>query len=136
MRKNNCNIIRDGVNLPGFIEAHPDGLYGECRFSYRPMLPEETEELEYYREAEQNKPKEMTIRLATAMAERIKSWGEQYDDGSPVPISKDTVRRMPIRLFTRMYRIIAQFDVSDKDPSLGDLVDEGREVSLRELEGN
>jgi len=134
LSKNNQNVIRDGASLPGYVQADPTGLYGSCAFKYRPMLPEETEELEYYRDSLREKPKELVVKMAAAIAERIMAWSEVYDDGSPVPVSKDTVRHLKYRLFLRMYRIISQQEASDKNPdeSAGD----DEVVSLRELEKN
>lgn len=134
MSKNNRNIIRDGVAVPGYIQAEPTGIYGSCAFKYRPMLPEETEELEYYRDNLRDKPKELVVKMAAAMAERIIAWSEVYENGEPVPVSKDAVRHLKYRLFLRMYRIISQQEASDKNPD--DLPGIDEPVSLRELEGN
>jgi len=134
LSKNNRNVIRDGVAVPGYIQADPTGLYGSCAFKYRPMLPEETEELEYYRDNLRDKPKELIVKMAAAIADRIVAWSEAYEDGSPVPVGKDTIRRLPHRLFIRLYRIISQQEASDKNPD--DQLGSDEPVSLRELEGN
>jgi len=134
LSKNNQNIIRDGAALPGYVEEDTKGLYGSCAFKYRPMLPEETEELEYYRDSLREKPKELVVKMAQAMAERIVAWSEVYENGEPVPVSKDSLRHLKYRLFLRMYRIISQQEASDKNPD--DLPVSDEPVSLRELEGN
>lgn len=134
MPKNNQNVIRDGASLPGFVAADSGGLYGSCAFKYRPMLPEETEELEYYRDSLREKPKELVVKMAAAMADRILAWSEVYQDGTPVPVSKDTVRHLKYRLFLRLYRIISQQEASDKNPD--ESLEDGEIVSLRELEKN
>lgn len=127
----NRNVIRDGMELPGYIAATP-GVHGECRFKYRPMLAEHVEEVEYQRDVLHDKPKESTKLIAENVTKQVVAWGEVDQDGNAIAVTLDAIMHLRHQVLGRMYRIIAGLTASDKDPS----GDDGEPVSLRESLGN
>jgi len=85
------SIIRDGYDYHGDIPANP-GKHGGLEFRYRPILPEEADEV-------YAKKTESVADFHTAMRETIAShvtaWSEWHDDKA-VPITPDAVGRLPV----------------------------------------
>lgn len=107
-------VIRDGMSQSGYIEALA-GVHGELRFSYRPMLAEDVEAFEVYRDRHgTTDPKGTTVEMSRLLADHLVSWSVS-EDGRPVPVSMDNVRRLRYRLLGRVYQIVAGLSGSDRD---------------------
>lgn len=127
------NLIRDGYSRPGYIAQvnqdfngrQTELLHGELVFEYRPMLPEEVEELTAAVDAA--KPKESIHLIAAEIARRLTKWSETEtvkEDGKvdgkevekAVDINFDTVRHLPYPLIYRLRNIITGTSASDLRP--------------------
>lgn len=127
------NLINDGYSRPGYIAAvdrdhsgrQTEFLHGELAFEYRPMLPEEVEELTAAVDAA--KPKESIRLIAAEIARRLTSWSETEtvkEDGKesgkdvekPVQITFEAVRHLPYPLIYRLRNIITGTSASDLRP--------------------
>jgi hypothetical protein len=91
------------------------------------MLAEEVEELESYRDGTKTpaKSKELALRIARAVSGKLVSWSEVGEDGSPVLINPDNVRRLHYPVLSRCYYVIsgqAPSDIRD-DASSGEMDD-------------
>ena len=111
------NIIEDGFTQDGFVQS-VEGLHGEMRFRFRPMLPEDVEVLEVMREREgERDPKAVRVKLAKEMAARITAWDQMLKSNAPAPVSETVIRRLKPALQAKMYNIIAGIRPTDLDPA-------------------
>ncbi len=115
------NLIRDGFTQPAYI-AGVDRMHGPCRFSFRPMLPEEVAELDLYVAQNFTEPRKAKARIAKECANRIVGWSEQVD-GKELPITELNLRRLRPTLLTKIYDVISGSVPSDEDPELKDASD-------------
>lgn len=107
-------LIRDGFTQPGYI-AEQQGLHGELRFAYRPMLPETLDNIEAHRRTK--KGSDDTKVVIAAVAERLVSWNSCGSDGVADDITVENVRKLRWALLFRVYNIIAGSEPSDLDPN-------------------
>lgn len=121
------NYIRDGFTQSGYIAAI-ERRHGALRFNFRPMLPEEVEEFDIFRNENILKPRQVTARLAKECASRITGWSEEVD-GKPLQISVENLRRFRHTLLAKIYQVITGERASDEDPEVKNLdaEDEGFE---------
>lgn len=118
------SIIADGYTADGFIEA-VDRLHGSLSFKYRPLLPEQVDAID--KEVLEKPPREGHKTLRAAIAGQLVSWSEKE------PITVENVRRLPYRLYNKLYRIIAGLMPSDAPPNAGEKADDDDFIrSLRE----
>lgn len=108
------NYIRDGFTQDGYI-APMERRHGELRFKFRPMLPEDFEEFDVFRNSNILKPKAVVSRLAKECSDRLVAWSEQVD-GKDVPIGPDYVKRLRHTLLSKLFQVIAGERASDEDP--------------------
>ena len=101
------NFISDGYTETGFIAA-VDGLHGELRFTFRPMLPEEVDEVQAVLDQEHVARSHEIIR--GVLVRHIKSWS----DG--LPVTADSLRTIRPSLWNRLYLIVSGRQASDPDP--------------------
>ncbi len=121
-------LIRDGFSQRAYISER-EGLSGEIRFSYRPMLPESVDETEA--ERRKVKGKSETHIVIKAILSRLVSW-DVVDPKTkqPTQISLDSVRRLRWGVLYSMYNIICGLEPTELDP----LWDEGKGDELPPLE--
>lgn len=105
--------IRDGYTRAGYIEAVPR-LHEELVFEYRPMIPEEVEQLNDALSRAQ--PTQVTHRVAAAVFTHLKSWSEVDESGKPVPLSFEAIRLLPYPMLSQLRRIIEGTMPSDLRP--------------------
>lgn len=129
-------VIRDGFTQRGYVKA-VEGLHGELKFNFRPMLPEEVEELEALRDtANQNNASKIRSKIGEELAKRLTSWSVQFED-KPAEISPLNVRSLRTSLQTKVYNIVAGFAPTDIDPSWKDGLDDVKSLEeLRESAGD
>lgn len=109
------NIIptNDGYTRAGYIEAVPR-LHDELVFEYRPMIPEEVEQLNAA--IDRTNPIQCIHRIAAAVLKRLVSWSEVDEKGAPVPLSFEAVRCLPYPMLSNLRRIIEGTMPSDLRP--------------------
>lgn len=105
--------INDGYTRQGYIEAVPR-LHDELVFEYRPMIPEEVEQLNAA--LDRTIPVQTIHRVAAAVLKHLKSWSEVDEEGKPVPLSFDAIRRLPYPMLSNVRRIIEGTMPSDLRP--------------------
>jgi len=126
------NLINEGYTRPGYIAAvdhdhagrQTEPLHGELDFKYRPMLPEEVEELTAAVDAA--KPKDQIHLIAAEIARRLVWWSETVtvkgakeadpDIEKAAEITFETVRRLPYPLIYRLRNIVTGTSASDLRP--------------------
>ena len=107
------NIIRDGYTRRGRIDAI-ERLHDSLDFEFRPMLPEQVEDLDAA--VDKCKPKEAAPLVAAAMAEQLTSWSEvegEGDNEKMAPITVDNLRRLPYPLLSRLRKVVAGLAPTD-----------------------
>lgn len=109
-------MFTDGLAQNVVINARPK-VHGAMRFSFRPMLPEDVEELEAARERSIGvDPKKVVQLMVDAVAKHLVKWS------SDRPINADNVRRLRYRLLGQVYLIISGLGAAD------DILDESGRV--------
>jgi len=121
----NQNFIRDGFTQDGYIAA-VERRHGFMRFKFRPMLPEEVEEFDVFRNENILKPRQVVERMAKEVASRLTAWSEEAD-GKPVEISPLNLRRVRHPMLVKLYGVLAGERASDEDPEYKKLEDAGFE---------
>lgn len=112
-------IVRDGFTQRGYIKA-VEGLHGELRFTFRPMLPEDVEVLEAFRDRYGvTSPDKARAKIAIETFKRLAGWSVMAD-GKPLPLSEGNVRRMRMPLQSKLYHIVACLSATDIDPEWSD----------------
>lgn len=106
------NIYRDGQNRSASIRAVPN-LHDALSFRYRPLMPEEVEELEGAVAETKNRKQSIAI-LAAAIAGKIVDWSEVDADGKSIPVSADAIRHLLYPVFNKLYRIVAGLQPGDE----------------------
>lgn len=107
------NVIDDGYTKPGFI-APEDRLHQGLSFEYRPMLPEEADAVDEVIVKQPAQESHKVIRAA--LRNHLVSWDEKDKSGKALSIELDHVRRLPPRLFNKLYRIVSGQIASDDLP--------------------
>lgn len=103
-------LINDGMTRDVFLDC----LYGEVRFSYRPLRSEQrTTVFDLITKAESGGSADRII--AKTMAKRIKSWDILNGDGV-ADISEEVIRMIPPDAFDRMFSCINGSRAGDIDP--------------------
>ena len=103
----------DGYTEPGYIRAE-EGLHGELRFSFRPILVEQQAPLVV--SLETMKPVEKVRRIAQVIAEQVNQWSLTDAQGDPVPVTEKTTRRLKFSVFYRLWGIVLGTEPTDIDP--------------------
>jgi hypothetical protein len=109
------NIIKDGYTRNGYIAAI-EHYHDELGFTYRPMLPDQTEVF-MRDEFKQRAPKEATLLTAAALKGQLQSWTETDKAGKPEPITVENLAALPWIVFNRLFNIVAGFSGSDAPPT-------------------
>lgn len=126
------NLIRDNFTRQGYIEA-AEGLHDELRFTYRPMLPEELELVELFRAQNGLDVKKTMRRMREEVAERLKSWSEVDEKNDTIPITVDSLKLLPPKVWEKLWLIVTGQRSVDHDPLLkGD----GDDRTIAEQLGN
>lgn len=110
------NIINDGYTRHGYLAA-VERMHGDLRFTYRPMLPEETASLVGDSFIQRNPvPQKRFAIMAAAIQGKLVEWSETDEKGEAIKITIDAVRRMPWNLFHGLFNVISGVGSSDADP--------------------
>ncbi len=128
MQKNQYTHIRDGFTRGGFIKE-VDGLHGELRFTFRPMLPEERNAVRRLVGTEKGDKGDVILR--TAIADHLVDWSAADDEGRSIKVGPEGVRRLPPSLYDRLYLIVSGMDASDPDPEATSEVETGYAAALK-----
>lgn len=100
------NVIRDGFTQQGYIEEVV-GLHGAMRFGFRPMLPEDVEKFEAFRDRYgSSDPVRVRKGLAEQVTKRLVTWSEKSGDDE-LPITLDNVRHLRFTIQTKLYNVIS-----------------------------
>ena len=102
------NFISDGYTEPGYIAA-VDGMHGELRFTYRPMLPEEVDQIQAVLDQENVARSHEAIR--GVLVRQVKTWSDA------LPVTADSLRTIRPALWNRLYLIVSGRQPSDPDPT-------------------
>lgn len=106
------NYIRDGFVQPGYLEEI-EGLHGEIRFSYKPMIPEKADEIDRQVKAlrERGEPSKASRLESKTIADQLTDWDLK------VAPSESACRRLRNPLLrTKLYLIVIGARPSDVDP--------------------
>lgn len=124
-------VIRDGFTQSGYI-SEVEGLHPAVRFKFRPLIPEEVEDLEAMRDAVTPRTaKDVRAKIGEALAKQLVAWDVKFDD-KPAPINSLNVRSLRTSAQTKIYNIVAGFMPTEADPTVGTDLDEEL-ASLEEL---
>lgn len=106
-------IFDDQYTRDGYIAAI-DRLHEELAFRFRPMLPEQVEDLE------QSLEKAAAVKaahlVAAALARQLMEWSEVDRAGAPAAIEFGTLRRLPYALLVKLRRVVTGQGASDLRP--------------------
>ncbi len=102
------NFINDGYTETGFVAA-VDGMHGELRFTYRPMLPEEVDAVQAVLDQDNVARAHEAIR--GVLVKQVKGWSDK------LPITADSLKTIRPLLWNRLYMIVAGRSPSDPDPN-------------------
>ena len=123
------NIIRDGFTQDGFI-AESEGLHGELRFKFRPMLPEEYELLELFRQSNPGDPRRVGAKEREEIASRLKAWSEVDNTNTSVPINADVLKMLRPELWYKLLAVVIGQRRTDDDPKSKGLDDKNLSEQL------
>jgi hypothetical protein len=101
------NFISDGYTELGYIAA-VDGMHGKLRFTFRPLLPEEVDEVQAVL-SQDNVARSHEI-IRGVLVRQVKSWSDD------LPVSADSLRTIRPSLWNRLYLIVSGQQPSDPDP--------------------
>ena len=101
------NLITDGYTEAGYIAAK-EGLHGALRFQFRPMLPEQVDEIGAILDQENVARSHAAIR--GVLVRQLVSWSEKAD------ISAEALGQLRYALWNRIYLIVSGRQASDPDP--------------------
>ena len=101
------NLISDGYTEPGYIAAR-EGMHGELRFAYRPMLPEQVDEVAAILDQGNVARSHETVR--GVLVRQLQEWSESE------PVSAASLRKLRPALWNRLYLIVSGRQPSDPDP--------------------
>lgn len=102
----------DGYTIDGFVREIP-GAHDAVRFRYRPMTPEVRDG--YIVMIDKAGPLKASVVSAEIVAKRIESWSITDQQGKPLPVSAQTLRRLHPILFTRIIGIVVGSHANDVD---------------------
>lgn len=109
-------IPDDGYTEPAYIKAM-NGVHGEIRFTYRPMLiQEQSKATAEAAEAGRAKPERYDRVCAERLAKHLLSWSIRGADGRPLAIEVNTLLRIKPMVFLRLWAIVLGTQASDIDP--------------------
>jgi hypothetical protein len=107
------NVISDGYTMEGYVEG-VERHYEAVEFKFRPVFAEDSERMNE-KIAKATGP-QIVILLCEILAKQITEWSEVRADGTPQPITVDSMRRLPHPLIFRLSRIVRLFEPSDSRP--------------------
>lgn len=126
------NYIPDGYTQRGYIEAS-EGKHGPLAFTFRPMLPEERDAVE---EVLAIRPaREGSQVAAAAVAHALFEWDLRDENGCPLPVGLDCVRRLRPSLFDKLYAVVSGREPSDPPPQQTAAEEQDYVVRLLEAAG-
>lgn len=105
-------IIDDGYTQEAFIDAVP-GVHGTLKFTYRPMLPEEVEELAYRVNKFASEPRKSTACICKAIEDHLESWDAKDSNGADVEPTLNNIRRLRYPLLGAVRYIIEGLRAGD-----------------------
>lgn len=104
----------DGYTFDGYLEG-VEHQVPEMRFTYRPLVSEERSE--FIDALKGKKGRDQDREIAKKLAERIKTWDLKDGNGAPLPINRETLRRLLFPTFNRLSGIVIYgSQISDQDP--------------------
>jgi len=106
------NVIQDGYTKSARINAVPR-LHESIEFTFRPMLPEDVEDLSAKVRKLQGDAKKMTLMIADAVSKHLTEWSEVDATDKPLPISVNNCRRLPYPLLGGLRYIIEGIRAGD-----------------------
>lgn len=107
------NVINDGYTRRASV-APAQGIHQGITFEYRPLLVEQSEELD--REYAKLPAAKAVLLRAAALSRQIVSWNETDQSGKPVPHTAEVLRRLPPILFWTINGIIIGTAAGDPLP--------------------
>lgn len=110
------NIIIDGYTKRAHVKPL-EGIHQGLTFEYRPMLPEEVEDLDALDGKHRDNPKEHQLAIAKMIAAKMSKWDEEGANGETVTITGEAMRRMPPALAVQIRQIVMGFRASDPNPN-------------------
>lgn len=123
------NYIPDGYTQHGYLEAS-DGKHDALAFAFRPMLPEERDAVE---ETLATRPaRQGSQMVAAAVTHALVEWDLRDENGCPVAVGLDYVRRLRPVLLDKLYAVISGREASD--PPTRQAVSEEKDFVARLLE--
>ena len=109
------SYIHDGYNETAFIRGVPH-LYGDVRFTFRPMLAEDR--AEFVERGSKLKARDQTRRSAELIEHHVLEWNVERLDGKPVPITAEAILRLHPNLFNRILWVVTGTEPWDEDPGI------------------
>jgi len=124
------NIIRDGYTRKGRIDGRHTG-HDSIDFEYRPLMATETANLDS-KLTGRDGARDVRL-IAGVLSGKVTSWSECKDDGTPEPVTADSLAKMPFPLLNAMHRIVAGIIPSDPVGDDMDEVGEDEEALIKSL---
>lgn len=124
-------LYRDGYTRKVKLKGER-GLYGDAEFELRPMLVEDRDELTDF--VSKNPPKKFNPVIRAKMAAHVVAWNATDQAGLAVPITPDAFRKMPPRLYDRLYWVLIGREAGDFDSEATD--EEQDDYAKRVLAGS
>lgn len=123
------NVIQDGYTRSGYVAA-VEGLHESLAFKFRPMLPETVDAVG--ESLKSKSARDGNRVLAAAIVNQLVEWSEVDADGKSLAITIDTVRRLPWKLFNRLYSVVSGMGPSDPLPEAKPVEDQDFAAALIE----
>lgn len=105
--------IHDGYTERGYIAAVPR-LHPALKLTFRPFLQEERHRL--LTENQKLHPSKSSLNTANVLAKKIQTWDLADENGEPIKVVADAIRRLKPALFERLIGVVMAIDPSDEDP--------------------
>ena len=113
------NQIEDGYTRAAYIEP-VRGLHQGLAFEYRPMLPEEFEDM-FAALDKTKRGRETVAAVADRIAVKITRWSEvDRKSAQPIKVSASAYSRFGVELFRRVRGIVQGTEACDLPPGIDD----------------
>lgn len=123
-------FIDDGYTRKAYFKP-VELLRPEVRFTYRPALVAERDEILYGPTGKAGATAQ-AMAVAKMIVSKVKSWDIMDQKGAPIAITEGNVIRLDPSLFDRMLQVILGTGVSDPDPT--ESKDDAEKLAKQEYE--
>lgn len=111
-KRHSITIIPDGYTRPGRIAAVNE-LHGELNFTFRPMVPNERDDIYAVIRRFADDPRKYNEVISKAIADKVQEWDARDTNGKTYPITPRNAANLQPELFDKLYNVLMGTRASD-----------------------